>query len=150
MDWRLFIWVSEWLNPGAYSDTEYFKLGRSRSGISRAYYAAHNVARLYVHNKKYSTSWPHHEALWSILEARANTDERLAGVLGQELRVDRNEADYDAPGSARNFIEKHRIALEKAYRICKLLGEPCPPPPPKTAKSTLVTQSPPASQPPKK
>lgn len=129
MEWRYFLWVSERLNPGPYSDTDDERIAKTRSGISRAYYAAHNVARLYIHNNKYGGEGLSHEGMWELLEGRDNADEATAGELGQELRIDRNTADYQGGVTARDLREKHRLAIDKAYRICELLKQPWQPAP---------------------
>lgn len=135
MDWRQILHVSEKLNPGPYPDGDDHKLALTRSGISRAYYAAHNVARLYAKNKGYYWTddhgkrydWPQHEMLWDVFKGSHDADEQTVGDKGHSLRTMRNRADYDAGLSANSLIQDHRFALKNAYEICALLKQPFEP-----------------------
>jgi hypothetical protein len=139
MDWRYFLHVSEWLEPGPCTDAEDFKVAQTRTGISRAYFAAHNIARLHVRQKGYyferedgtRDDWPQHEQLWKVLQGSPKPEEKKAGVKGDTLRLQRNAADYDAQGRAESLRRDHAVALGLAYEICKLLGMAFPRFPPK-------------------
>lgn len=130
MDWRYFLHVSEWANPGPCTDGEEFKVARTRTGIGRAYYAAHNIARLHVRKNKYYFEredgtrdyWPQHEQLWRVLIDSPKLEEQKAGSKGETLRIKRNSADYDAGRSADSLRRDHAYAVLVAYEICKLLG----------------------------
>lgn len=130
MDWRYFLHVSEWTYTGPCTDGEEFKVARTRTGIGRAYYAAHNIARLHVRKNKYYFVrpdgtlyyWPQHEQLWKVLMDSPKPEEQKAGSKGDTLRLKRNAADYDAVGSADSLRRDHEYAIIVAYEICKLLG----------------------------
>jgi len=131
--------VAEWANPGPCTDAEEFKVARTRTGIGRAYYAAHNIARLHVRLKGYyferadgtRDDWPQHEQLWKVLLGSPRLEEQKAGSKGDTLRLKRNAADYIATGTADSLRREHAHAIKLAYEICKLLGMEFPRLPPK-------------------
>ena len=96
----------------------------NRTGISRAYYAAYNIAKDYAEKehllKEEDVSGKRlrsHEKVWRGLKSSQNQKIRLAGMFGDSLRATRVDADYnngaavscfrlkDACSQARKIIE---------------------------------------------
>ncbi len=99
-----------------------------RSGVSRAYYGAFNLARrwLEAHGIPIDNHRAH-DTVWRVFKTaekatpQSRADWRTVGVLGGALRGLRNQADYAdvVPGLDKQAI----YAVDSAERIVALLGE---------------------------
>jgi uncharacterized protein (UPF0332 family) len=86
-----------------------------RAAISRAYYAAYHTARLHKGSKTaVATRGGPHVAVWQALKESGDTDWRKAGNRGNEIRLNRQRADYDdyVPGLTDLTHRTLRIADE--------------------------------------
>ena len=98
----------------------------NRTGISRAYYAAYNIAKNYATKehllKKQDVSGKplkSHEGVWMGLKSSQNTQIRLAGISGASLKATRVDADYNSEA----FVSSSRLedACSQAKTIIELI-----------------------------
>ena len=84
----------------------------TRSAISRAYYAAYQVARRHEGSKNaVATKSGSHAAVWRELRESGNRDWRKAGNQGRDILEYRREADYD------DIVSELRRRMESTLRI---------------------------------
>jgi len=94
-----------------------------RSAISRAYYAAYNVANdWYKSDSKRrqiglaQDAQGHHKALWESIKTFGGTGSLIA-KHGNMLRIDRNKCDYDKNISSINLNVAPSRAIKIASKI---------------------------------
>lgn len=142
----------------AFDWTQYFHLARDlstrpeeaalRSAISRAYYAAYNVAEIYLTDKgipKPSTGNSHKDVWDAFLRKGGRTFTSVADK-GDRLRRKRTQADYDS--ILTGLSSKVTDSLNDANAILSYLkpsvGSPTSPTP-ASSSSTSSATSPPSS-----
>jgi uncharacterized protein (UPF0332 family) len=103
-DWRTFNDVAEELSR-ARTDAHV------RSAVSRAYYAAHNVARKLCRARGGGDR--KHEHLWLFLE-REQCSMGPIGVIGDQLKSQRVDADYYDQKELKDFDVQKAIMRSKA------------------------------------
>ena len=90
-----------------------------RSGISRAYYGVFCIARNKAGLKNYKKADVHREVI-KCYRNSGSCDEAEAGVILDQMRKERNIADYDEDKEIKSELAK-RVLL-KAEKILKKLG----------------------------
>jgi uncharacterized protein (UPF0332 family) len=93
-EWRDYLRIAEQLITGAAKDE-----AALRAAVSRAYYAAFNVAkaRLFAQNRMTALQVRNvHMAVWQHYSSSPDARELRIGQAGYRLRNARNSADYDA------------------------------------------------------
>jgi hypothetical protein len=93
----------------------------ARSAISRAYYAAFNIASRHRGARfAVATQGGSHAVVWKALTNSGNKDWRTAGNKGKDLLEIRRQADYDdeVPG----LIRMMHVTIASAEQILSLLG----------------------------
>jgi len=143
-DWRWYVRVAERLRPKKCADD--YELGRVRSAISRAYYAAYNVTKAYMRANKHEIDAPSnsHKPYWEAIEHNTSlsADENEVGIKGKHLMSLRINADYHDPEvdpsmpehAKAKKLERHReklmanseAAITVAHEIFRLLKQPFP------------------------
>lgn len=117
-DWSQYLTLAEEL---ALRTTEEAAM---RSAISRAYYAAFNLARIRAEKNLGSIPRPpnlgSHEALWTVFRRHTDRRCRAIGVNGDRLRDNRGRADYR--DAIANVQSEMAAALLKARVIVQSLG----------------------------
>jgi uncharacterized protein (UPF0332 family) len=95
-----------------------------RSAVSRAYYAAFNIARLYLREDgrlKLLTQPNAHRAVWAELRDSEHPIESSLGHAGFRMRSFRNRADYDD-----NYPRLHHdavVAISAARNLVAQIAE---------------------------
>src|SRR4051794_14471838 len=116
--WADFLRVAEEL---ARQDSE----AARRSAVSRAYYAAYNIARKKLPpdlTPKFGDRGIHVQ-LWTAYTQRKAMQLRTIGMNGERLRVSRTRADYDAHINCAPSPKDVAAAIKNATHIVKQLAE---------------------------
>lgn len=93
-----------------------------RCAISRAYYAAYNLARLKVIELKLETKPPEiliHQWVWKAYQKYGTRDSWAISKQGFELKVFRERADYD--DVIDEISDVTADAIKRAEELCLLI-----------------------------
>lgn len=119
-DWRDYLKLARRLAESAADDAA------KRAAISRAYYAAYNMTRLYLHIMAKGEG--SHRIVWEAADRDSREKVKLAGKKGWKLKERRELADYEPRMSDLNY--RLTESLDLAQQILNLLYPPAPPPSP--------------------
>jgi len=88
-----------------------------RSAMSRAYYAAYNLAvvKLRVLRIPVDEQLPAHEKVWTAFISHSDMTCHAIGVLGDRLKRSRRNADYE--DTIRNMVSETAQALHIARTV---------------------------------
>ena len=110
------------MEPRAFLDLAKELVGRNdeaalRSGVSRAYYALHNEVRVFLENNQITLPREAgaHERIIRYLRESGNADVGCIAKALDDLRGDRNEADYD--------MQSNRFAEQKPAFLVELKAQ---------------------------
>jgi hypothetical protein len=128
-DWREFFRLAERLveDDGQPAPAGPNLEARARSAISRAYYAAYNLAQLRANEVGLDTSpdveecETDHEACWRAFKGDQSNLNKRIGADGNNLRRLRNQADYQE--TLRDVLTKAVGAVDDARRIINNLSQ---------------------------
>ncbi|HID28273.1 MAG TPA: hypothetical protein EYP22_10770 [Methanosarcinales archaeon] len=111
-DWKEYVYLAEELKQ--HSDEKYL-----RTSVSRAYYGVFCICRNQK-GYKYYTKGDVHQKTISTYKNSIDKGEKLIGKLLDDLRRQRNKADYDEDKKITVNLAD-RVVL-KAKKILKILG----------------------------
>jgi uncharacterized protein (UPF0332 family) len=120
-DWRQYLRLADELMERS----EELEEASNRSAISRAYYAAFNLAleRAAAIGLDVQPSdeecGNQHAACWRAFRAHSDKKLRAIGTLGRDLRDIRNRADYEA--NLPDHVRKAERAVDDARRLINQL-----------------------------
>lgn len=119
-DWQKYLYLAKELagNPVKNMESDEAKV---RSSISRAYYAAFNIAKDFAFNSSQPPDRDaenNHREIRVWFQSRTNKQYKRIGVDLNRLRISRNKADYERDmGLLKGSKEANDHALKTAERI---------------------------------
>ena len=98
-----------------------------RSAVSRAYYAAYNLALAYCNTNNIQILHNHgsHEDLWDAFLRQGDLILDIVQAKGDRLRIRRTKADYHATVSG--LVSMAEQSLQDSHDILRSLGYDSPP-----------------------
>jgi uncharacterized protein (UPF0332 family) len=120
-EWVHFLRLAEQLNDLVVANVDVE--AQQRSAISRAYYAAFNLAKGYLESEGYGPYAEDASAHGEVKRAFNRTEDRVRKSIGQRLdalRESRNWSDYNTVVAA-NWSDLAKIAISRATEIEKSL-----------------------------
>ncbi len=120
-DWVHFLRLAEQLNDLVVTGVDVE--AQQRSAISRAYYAAFNLSRIYLESEGYGPYAADASAHGEVKRAFNHADDRVRKSIGQRLdalRESRNWSDYSSVVAA-NWLDLAKVAVSRAKEIEKSL-----------------------------
>ena len=123
-DWNMYLKLAGQLADG--SGESGMQEAKLRAAISRAYYSAYHVARVFLQDVRHDRTHPdlgsaHAHVRTLFLDAGGDINRRIATYLST-LHADRKHADYDDEFRGR-IASKASFCLENAKTIISLVDE---------------------------